>query len=447
MRRCFFQVLIFVSVLTFPISSIADENPDTTKTLNIITREGTGWYNNLELASSEAKKQHKFILLDFSTEGCPWCSELEKKTYNAPEIKDKLISAFVLCCLNPQEARGYRGKYKIVSVPTLLIVDCSGKELFRHDGYIEPKDFIEKFFLPLEKSEGWAKKREIKEPVKLKKESFTETFDGLNIKMRYLKGGSFKMGAPKSEIGMEDNETPVHDVTLSPFWIGRYEITIEQFQKFVDATNRNISVWTVYDYGRKRDYSFVAPGFPQENNHPAVAITWFDAMDFCSWLSEKTGKHYTLPTEAQWEYACRGGTSTRFFWGSKAIYGKKYLNGADQSLSAHENVNNPFQYNDGYRYTSPVGSFEPNPFGLYDMLGNAWEWCLDEDEWGFYAVSPVKDPLPITTEEDMCARGFCRIYRGGSYSYGSNSCRSANRTATNPSICNPQIGFRIAINE
>ena len=172
-----------------------------------------------------------------------------------------------------------------------------------------------------------------------------------------------------------------------------------------------------------------------------VEVTWNDAQAFCAWLSKKEGKTYELPTEAEWEYACRAGTTTRFWCGD-----------ADDSLEGNANILDaslkgmldPDQtkkwifasWNDGYRFTSPVGSFKANPWGLYDMHGNVWQWC--SDWFGPYQEGYIKDPKG----KDIANS---RVLRGGSWHIVPRDCRSANRNGNGPAIRSSDVGFRVVL--
>ncbi|MCX7049102.1 MAG: SUMF1/EgtB/PvdO family nonheme iron enzyme [Candidatus Sumerlaeota bacterium] len=154
------------------------------------------------------------------------------------------------------------------------------------------------------------------------------------------------------------------------------------------------------------------PEFDQTDTHPVVNVNWDDAKAFCDWLARKTGRAYQLPTEAQWEYACRAGTKTLYQWGDDPDGGKGWCNCADQSAKGQfPDWKSYFNWDDGYIYTAPVKSFKPNAWGLYDMLGNALEWVL----------------------------------RGGSWQDGPDYCRSASRLSTLPTFVYPMSGFRVCL--
>lgn len=173
--------------------------------------------------------------------------------------------------------------------------------------------------------------------------------DGSNgPEMVVIPSGSFLMGSPEGE--GDSDEWPQHKVTIAkPFAIGRYPVTFDAYDRFAEATGRDKPDDAGWGRGRR----------------PVINVTWDDATEYAKWLSRETGKRYRLPTEARWEYAARAGTATRYYWGDEP--GKNHAN-FDSSGSKWSGIR-----------TSPVGSFDPNPFGLYDMLGNVVEWC--EDCW------------------------------------------------------------------
>lgn len=276
-----------------------------------------------------------------------------------------------------------------------------------------------------------------------------ELGSGVKLEMVLIPAGSFVMGDDK---GLDD-EKPVHKVTLTrPFYLGRYEVTVEQFRQFVEATGYATDAeqgtgfqgafgWNpdTMEFKMNENYSWRNPGFVQSDAHPVVNVSWNDAMKFCSWLSSKEGKTYRLPTEAEWEYACRAGTTTRYSHGNDAEGSAKVGNVADAAFETQfPQLKGVIQASDGYTYTSPAGSFVSNPFGLYDMHGNVWEWCADWFGVEYYAKSPTHDPGgPVTGEE--------RVYRGGGWFNCTRGCRSASRSGGVPENRNLTLGFRVAV--
>ena len=242
--------------------------------------------------------------------------------------------------------------------------------------------------------------------------SFTPT-NPIMPQMQSLPGGTFKMGDAQGD--GESDEKPVHEVTLSPFEIGKYEVTVGEFKRFAEAENYR---------GRKPDFEgdckgFMQPGFEQEDNHPVVCITWDDTQAYIAWLNRKTGKDYRLPSEAEWEFSARGGMQTAYWWGDDIGYNNANCNGCGDSFGK----------------TAPVGSFQPNPFGLYDTAGNVWEWVADlyED----YSEEAQKDPTGPK-------EGFARLGRGGAWASSPRLVRSASRVGWFPGNRYIYFGFRLA---
>lgn len=244
--------------------------------------------------------------------------------------------------------------------------------------------------------------------------------NGVTLQLIQIPAGKFIMGNLDTGKELRD-ESPPHEVTITmPFYLGIYEVTVDQYAQFVKATGQR----------------HVEPSFRQTGNHPVVNVSWDDAQAFCQWLSKKTGKTVVLPTEAQWEYACRAGSKKRFSFGDNDADLCKYGNYADRA-----NTNNlPFQdklHTDGFDKTSPVGSFKPNAWGLFDMLGNAWEWCADFYAWD-YATAGTTDPSgPWGPEE--------HVVRGGCWSFNPPSCTSSWRAKAYPDYRNEYGGFRVAV--
>jgi len=172
--------------------------------------------------------------------------------------------------------------------------------------------------------------------------------------MVWIPEGRFKMGDIQG--GGDSDEKPVHWVSVKKFAMGRYEITFAEYDKFATATSRKKP--SDEDWGR--------------GNRPVINVSWLDVTAYAKWLSKQTGQQYRLPTEAQWEYAARAGTKTKYWWGNTASH--EYANYGD------EGWNGLAKGKDRWKYTSPVGSFAANPFGLYDTAGNVWEWTCSEYE-------------------------------------------------------------------
>ncbi len=262
---------------------------------------------------------------------------------------------------------------------------------------------------------------------------------GVKMKLVLIPSGEFKMGSGESAedtaaffnktYGVElryaivfKDEHPQHRVRITkPFYLGTYHVTRGQFRQFVaDAAYKTDAekgekpgAWgwdpDKKEFGFNEKYSWRNAGFEQTDEHPVVNVSWNDAVAFCKWLSRKEGKTYRLPTEAEWEYACRAGTTTRYYSGDDPETLAKVGNVADAAAKAKFPAwDFTIKANDGYVFTAPVGKFKPNAFGLYDMHGNAWQWCADWYEAEYYAASPADDP----TGPDS---GVVRVLRGGSW--------------------------------
>ena len=178
----------------------------------------------------------------------------------------------------------------------------------------------------------------------------------------------------------------------------------------------------------------------QTDSHPVVNVSWNDAVEFIKWLSKKERKQYRPPTEAEWEYCCRAGSETHFSTGDSLASLKDFGNMLDASYKGKytTDTDQPFPFDDGFVYTSSVGRFKGNPFGLYDMHGNVWEWCNDWYGKDYYATSPLTDPGGPTT-------GSSKVVRGGSWNYSAGRCRSAFRGDGDPSHRGNSLGFRLAV--
>ena len=232
--------------------------------------------------------------------------------------------------------------------------------------------------------------------------------NSIGMKLTLIPSGEFMMGSGESaeetaaffnkfegtdvlDAYMFAAEHPQHRVRITkPFYLDTYHVTRGQFRQFVEVSgyktdaekgdNPGAFGWDreKKELGFNKEYSWRNLGFQQTDEHPVVCISWNDAVAFCKWLSRKEGKTYQLPTEAQWEYACRAETKTRYYCGDDPETLAKVGNVADAALKAKfPEWPYTLKSSDGYAFTAPVGQFRANAFGLYDMHGNAWEWCLD----------------------------------------------------------------------
>ncbi|MGZ3303084.1 MAG: SUMF1/EgtB/PvdO family nonheme iron enzyme [Isosphaeraceae bacterium] len=275
--------------------------------------------------------------------------------------------------------------------------------------------------------------------------------NSLGMKFTLIKAGGFLMGSPDTDKDAEDAEKPQHRVRITrPFYLGVHEVTRGQFRRFVDDTGYQTEAekdgkggWGWNEDAKKFEqnprYTWLNPGFEQTDLHPVVNVSWNDAVAFAGWLGKKEGKTYRLPTEAEWEYACRAGTTTRFFCGDDAEGLAEVGNVADGTAKAkHPDWTWAIAAQDGFVYTSPVGHYPPNAWGLYDMHGNVWEWCWDWYGKDFYKGSRVDDPAgPL--------EAAYRVTRGGSWNFGPRYCRSAGRNWDAPGYRYINLGIRLAL--
>ena len=245
--------------------------------------------------------------------------------------------------------------------------------------------------------------------VKPKNQDYVETAKGLNMKMIFVEGGTFKMGATSEQGSDADSdEKPVHSVTIDSYYIAETEVTQAQWYAVMGTTiyqqrDKANSSWSMYGVG---------------DNNPMYYVSWEEAQEFCRRLSQLTGKRYALPTEAQWEYAARGGNKSK---------GYKY--------SGSNAIGNVAWYdNNSSSKTHSVKQKSPNELGLYDMSGNVWEWC--NDWYGSYSSSSQTNPTGPSSGSD-------RVIRGGSWDYFAGFCRVSDRDSLDPSGRFGDLGFRL----
>lgn len=273
----------------------------------------------------------------------------------------------------------------------------------------------------------------------------TESVAGeIGMNFVYLFPGSFTMGSPYYEWGRTDYETP-HPVTLTrPFYLQSTEVTVGQWRAFAVETGyrteaeRQGGTWFIDggQWARRTGFYWDNPGYIKTDAHPVTCVSWNDAQAFLQWLNRREGTaRYRLPTEAEWEYACRAGTVTSRFWGEDLYASCRFANLADQSARTVFPGWAVVECDDGNAYAAPAGSYQPNGLGLFDMLGNAWEWCQD---WcAPYSPMAQTDPRGAPS-------GMYRALRGGSWESMPASARSANRYCFGPDMNNNGTGFRVA---
>ena len=278
--------------------------------------------------------------------------------------------------------------------------------------------------------------------------------------MVVIPAGEFMMGSPSSEDGQADREGPRHQVTLKSFALGRFEVTRAEYAAFVSATGHPDGDQCLTDDGRgnwewrwRNGASWRDPRFRQGGDHPVVCVSWEDAQSYVAWLSRETGERYRLASEAEWEYAARAGTSTlRRYWGDSS--GQcVHANGGDLSLRRRyrrvERFDSPASCDDGMVHTAPVGSYEANAFGLFDMLGNVLEWV--EDCWHENYEGAPRDGAAWVRDCDgevwvRRSGDNRRVTRGGSWASSLNSSwlRFQSRGWAILAYRSSMYGFRVA---
>ena len=248
----------------------------------------------------------------------------------------------------------------------------------------------------------------------------------------FVPAGSFEMG---SNCGRAD-ERPVHHVTISrPFYAGKYEVTVAQFRQFIEATQYQTDaeregrgcVCIEGRWQQSKEANWKVPHLEQTDNHPVTLVTLHDAQVFVQWLNDGSKLKFGLPTEAQWEYLARAGLRTKWFWGGSEGEVARYGNTNDESTRGKLASRARIGDDDGHVATAPVGRFRPNPLGLYDTVGNVWEWCQDEYRDAYYAESPETDPVNLSEANTSTRRRDLRVIRGGSWATGPDLARPANR--------------------
>lgn len=233
----------------------------------------------------------------------------------------------------------------------------------------------------------------------------------LAFKMVPVKAGSFTIGSPASEKGRNADEGPQKKIEISAFWIGAYEVTRDELDVFLrdETTSQNDDVDAITRPSPQ--YIDLSYGMGKEGGFPANSMSQYGALMYCHWLYKKTGIFYRLPTEAEWEYACRAGSNTTYFFGNDSTQLEKYA---------------WYEKNSGEKFHK-TGEKLPNAWGLYDMLGNVMEWTLDHYEADRYAKMPAKDPMVKGNEER-----YPKALRGGGYLSSPADLRPAKRTPSNP---------------
>ena len=261
----------------------------------------------------------------------------------------------------------------------------------------------------------------------------------------YIRGGLFTMGSPETEVDRSSNETQ-HEVKVSDYYLCRHAVTVADFRKFIEDSSYRTDaekgdgsyVWDGKEWKKRADINWrygVSGNKRQQDeyNHPVLHVSWNDSVAYCGWLSQKSSKKFRLPTEAEWEYACRAGTTTPFNTGENLTDDQANYDG---DYPYNHNSKGIFREN-----TLPVSSFEPNAWGLYNMHGNVWEWCSDWYGEKYYDECRAKG---IVENPSGPESGSDRVLRGGSWSNFARYCRSAYRFNGTPAYRNDHSGFRLA---
>ncbi|MDO4551114.1 MAG: formylglycine-generating enzyme family protein [Planctomycetia bacterium] len=265
-------------------------------------------------------------------------------------------------------------------------------------------------------------------------ERMVRTVYDMEYAFHWCPAGSFIMGSPEKEIGRYIDEIQHQVILTKGFWMLETQVTVGMFRQFTSRSRYKSAGETPWGWNGEElvenpKYSWRNPGFPQTNSHPVVNVSWHDAQAFCVWLGRRLKAHVTLPTEAQWEYACRAGTTTAL------------NNGKDLTDEIYDcaNLNEVAWYNwqnQNIMTSHEVAQKRPNAWGLYDMHGNVWEWCADWE--GPYPSGPTTDPTGKLYSMD-------RVVRGGGWNNDAEYCRSANRLSDFPKIRDINIGFRVIL--
>ncbi|GEM_PF-1008630 len=371
--------------------------------------------------------------------------QAKEKYWEALRYLDKLNTV-------TEESRNYKQKLQI----KLNVTDTTGFSYFKNTVF-SYCDWIDYYNFSKQENKAretlnkldehifrssWCNRKEIIEEYNqraelLKEEKISVCEEGNRIiggiEFVSIPAGEFMMG---SENGYND-EKPVHKVKVSGFWMGKYEITVGQFKDFIEASGYQTDadkagwsyIWNGSEWEGKYGVNWKCGISGEQNmnerkNHPVIHISWIDAKAYCKWFSKKHAIKCRLPTEAEWEYACRAGTTTEYYWG----------NSMDGSYCWYSD-------NSG-NTTHPVGRRKPNKWGLYDMSGNVWEWCEDWYDESYYRNSSAKDPTGPGS-------GGYKVLRGGSWSHGGGNCRSGNRYSNDPDLrdWDGSRGFRVVVSK
>jgi formylglycine-generating enzyme required for sulfatase activity len=246
------------------------------------------------------------------------------------------------------------------------------------------------------------------------------------LNMVLIESGKFMMGSPDNEIDRRTSESPQHEVTIPSFFMSEYLVTQAQWAA---VANKIPSV--------SRKLRSEPSGFKNRDVNPVERITWFEAVEFCDRLSAYTKRKYRLPSEAEWEYACRAGSEKAFHFGETISTDLANYDGTDDAGGNWSGAYGRGEKGIHRQETTPVNTFRPNANGLYDMHGNVWEWCLDH--WhDNYEGAPIDGSAWLSTNEETTY-----VIRGGSWNDEPRNCRSATRNNYDPEYSDFFIGFRV----
>lgn len=260
-------------------------------------------------------------------------------------------------------------------------------------------------------------------------EYFTEYLgDGVALEMVSIPGGQFQMGGSQDEKASQESERPQHMVNVEPFFMSRCPITQAQWKIVVNSSQIE-----------ERQLEFDDPSCFKGDNLPVERVSWYDAQEFCQRLSRKTGRRYRLPSEAEWEYACRAKKSTPFHFGKTITTDLANYCGQDKEINGHlwKGTYSGELPGVDRQQTTEVGSFPPNGFGLCDMHGLVWEWCADNEHEN-YLGAPSDGSVWLSDDNEEY-----RILRGGSWDSFPHLCRSAFRFSENADVRSKEFGFRV----
>jgi len=291
--------------------------------------------------------------------------------------------------------------------------------------------------------------------------------NSIGIRLVLIPAGEFSMGGEsagelarffenrgKPPATFFAGERPKHLVRITkPFYLAKYEVTVGQFRQFMADSSYKTDAekdgkggfgYDGKSFTQKPEFTWRNAGFAQTDEHPVVNVSWNDAVAFCDWLSRKEGNTYRLPTEAEWERACRAGTQSYWYHDNYAETLAQVGNVPDASAKARFPDWPTIAASDGCVFTAPVGRFRPNAFGLYDMHGNVWEWCADWYDSSYYYVHSYAGQWGKTVDDPIGpASGRFHVLRGGSFYLWPLDTRSSSRVGGRPDR-RFDIGFRVA---